>query len=619
MQPQFPDDDDENLGGIDLEVYQEENQKQEQDELTKSAIDLEDYSKSTEAIEASWWDWTKDIVLQPLRGVAQAFTWPLDVLKIGIMGEAFSGLDELESAFEKAGKPFDRDAYINTVMKQGNLIPTQGLLEDLIQENTGFSFEPTTKTGKFINKASRIAKLAKGNVQIKLLSGATAGTTTHLLNEAGVNETASEFLGDLSSGVPQAFTRSPKQFTPEVERLMKIADKNGIPFYEYMTKPPGGVFTPKISQAREAAIKSELGVTSQQAAKAIIEGRIPISQLRKQGFNLKQLESDAYHEVDILAAAHKKPIKTGEIVSDIQKEVSRIKKSSPSPSDAEITYMNILKEEAEQLTNAPKQQAVILGPNGQPLNPPSTKRIPKEISAEQLVKQHKNYNSNVKGIYRKPEFSGREESVRDAYAFLNNSVRNTLEKEGSKELADSFKEANKIFNQRAVLNRSEALIDKAFINGEYSPRKLRQLLNSKQGQILKRDLGDQAIKEITEIAELGERAVNHTSQIMNSSKYAKEVLTWGNMAPFILGSTAKMKGALYVGKVVSERVKGYLLTRPASRKVYAGIIKNAANGSFNNMKGDFGKLEELITDEFGSVDNFIKEMINDLEVYEGEL
>lgn len=619
MQPQFRDDD-ENFGAIDLEDYQDDNRRgNDQKYLENSAIDLDEYSKSSEGEKSDWWKWTKDVALQSVRGVAQAFTWPLDVLKLGMVAEGLSGIDELEASFEKQGKPFDRDEYIKTVLENSDYIPTVDLLERIITENTGFRFDPTTPSGKFINKASMVAKLAKGGIIKRLASGATASGVTQGLKTVGANELASEFAGDVVGGLPAALSKSARKFTPEAESLMKLADKHGLPFYEFMTRPEGGAITPKISQAREAAIMKELGITSEQAAKAVVEGRLPITQLRNQGFDLAQLESDAYKQVDTLAVSHKTPIKTDSIVKDIEKEISRIKKTSASPSDNEITYMNILKDEKKSLTNPTKNQTQILGPNGQPLAPASTKRIPKEITSEQLVKQHKNYNSNVKGIYRKPEFSGREEAVRDAYAFLNSSIRNTMEKQGGKPLAEAFKNANKISHQRYVLNRSEALIDKAFVNGEYSPKKFKQLLSSKKGDILRRDLGDQAIKEITEIAEFGEKAVNHTSQILKKPKYAKDALTWGSLAPFILGSTAKMKGALFLGKPIAERIKGYLLTRPATRTVYSNIIRNASKGSFNNMKGEFGKLEQLVVDEFGSVDKFVKQMIDDFEVYGSEV
>ncbi len=616
MQPQFQNDDD--LGAIDLGSYQQDQNQQSDDDLNNSAINLDEYSKSPEAQEASWWDLTKDVAIQGIRGTAQAFTWPLDVLKIGLVGEGLSDLDKIEEAFSKSGKPFDRDAYIKTIKEHGDYVPTQSFFEGLIEDATGVSLQPTTEAGKFINKASTIASLTKGGILSKAIAGTAAGGTTKGLKSLGVNETVSEIVGDLTGGATQALKKGTRTFTSEAEALRKVADKHGIPFYEFMTKPPGGIITPKIAQAREAAIMKQLGVSSDQAAKAVIEGKIPLAKLRSQGFNLGQLEEDAYKKVDQLASAHTSPISTTEIVNDIEKEVSKIKKSSASPSDSEITYMNILEDEAKSLTKAPKQQPQILGPNGQPLNPSSQARIPKEISAEQLVKQHKNYNSNVKGIYRKPEFSGREEAVRNAYAFLNNSVRNTMEKQGGKDLADSFKDANKIFNQRSVLNRSEALIDKSFVNGEYNPKKLKQVLNSKQGQILRRDLGDKAIQEITEIAEYGEKAVNHTTQLLKSPKYAKEALTWGSLAPFVLASTAKMTGLLYIAKPIAERVKGYLLTRPATRTAYNGIIKNAANGSFKNVKPEFSKLNEAVSDEFGSPDKFIKQIIDDLEVHEGE-
>jgi len=617
MNPQFKDDD-EDLGAIDLDSYSQEQDQMSDDDLNNSSINLDEYSNSPEAQEASWWETTKDVAIQGIRGTAQAFSWPMDVLKLGMMAEGLSDIDELEESFAKAGKPFDRDAYIKTVTGLGEYIPTQGFFEEAIQNATGINLQPTTKTGKFVNKAATVASLTKGSGLSKLLAGAAAGGTTEGLKALGVNETVADISGDVVGGGTQALKKGARVFTKEAEALRKVADKHGLPFYEFMTKPPGGIITPKVAKARELAIMKELGVNSEQAAKAVLEGRIPLAQLRSQGFNLSQLEKDAYQKVETLAAAHKKPIPTKDIVSDIKKEIATIKKTAPSPSDAEKTYMSILEDEAKALTLEPKKQAVILGPNGQPLNPQSKARIPKEISAEELIKQHKNYNSNVKGIYRKPEFSGREEAVRNAYAFLNNSVRNTLEKEGGSDLANSFKEANHIFNQRSVIKRSEALIDKAFVNGEYNPKKLSQVLNSRQGEILRRDIGDKGVNELKEIAQYGEKAISHTDQLLKSPKFAKEALTWGTLAPFILGSTGKMTGMLYVAKPIAERIKGYLLSRPATRTAYNHIIKNAAKGSFKNMQAEFSKLNELVSDEFESPDQFIKQIMDDLEVYEGE-
>lgn len=588
-----------------------------EEDYGEGVIDLQDYAGSEEDNEATWMDYTRDLVIQPIRAVAQAYTWPASILKMGMVGEALSDIDDIEAAMQRMGKPFDRDQYIKTVMEQSEYVPDQQFLENKITEKTGLDLEPKTGVGKAINKLVFLAKVAKGNIPTRLASGATGVASKELLKAAGVNEHVADIGSDIISGVPQGLSKTAKTLTPEMSRLQQIADKNKIPFYEFMTQKEGGLITPKISAARDAAIKKELGMSSEQAAKAVIEGRLPIATTRNSGVDLQQLEQQAYKDFNAKAAAHKNPISTDQIVSDIEAEVAKIKKSAPSLSQDQQHYVNILEKEAEQLTEKSKNAAQILGPNGKPVA--ANKRTAKQITAQELAQQHMNYNANQKGLYRKPEFSGKEEATRDAYQFLNSSIRNTMEKQGSKELSESFKNANSLFNQRQVLKRSEALIDSAFANGEYNPKKLNKLLNSeKKGKILRRDLGDKAVNELKEIAEYGEEAVKKTSQILNKPNFFKEVASWGSLAPLMLAPSNVMKGALFLAKPAAERIKGYLLTQPATRSQYNLIIKNAAKGSFNNMKADFQKLEEIINEDYGSLDNFYNQILDDIEVYEGE-
>jgi len=601
MQPPIKKNDDEDFGAIDLEVYRDEENQSVENDLTDSAIDMDTYSDSQESKEASWWDWTKDVAIQGARGVAQAFTWPLDVLKIGVVGSALSDIDELEEAFRKAGKPFDRDEYTKFVLGQGEFVPTQSMFEGLIESATGVSLEPTTESGKFVNKAATIASLTKGGPLRKLAAGSAAGTTTQGLKSAGVNEFASEVLGDIVGGGAGALKKGPRKFTPEAEKLRSVADKHDIPFYEFMTRPEGGVITPKISQAREAAISKELGLSSEQAAQRIIDKKIPISELRKEGVNLDKLQVEQYDKARQLAASKPQNIDPSEIISDIDREIKRLKSLAPSPSHGTQEAINILEKEKSIFEKSL--------PSQKDSNP---------INSEQLINQHIEYNKNVKGLYKKPELAGKEEDVRNTYAFLNESVRKTMEKQAGSDVAEAFKEANKTFSQNAILKKSESVISKAFEGGNYNPKKLSRILNSRQGSILRRDLGDKAVGEIREIAEYGQKAVDHTSRLLKSPQYAKEALTWGSLAPFILGSTAKMTGLLYIAKPMAERVKGYLLTRPATRQAYNSIIKKAAKGSFKNMASDFSKLEKAVSGEFGSSKDLIKKVINDLEVYEGD-
>lgn len=583
-------DEDEDLEGtIDLENYSAEQELADEE----GTIDLEDYSKSQEAEEASWWDTAKDAGIQSGLGLAQAFTWPLDILKVAMVGEGLTDIDELEDAFAKAGKPFDRDKYIKTVMEQGEFVPTQELLERQITKHTGVDLEPKTKIGKFLNKLFFIGGLSRGKgVGKALKSGVAAATTTTGLREAGAPEIVSELAGDLAGGIA-GIEKQARKLSPEAARIQKIADKHGLPLMELMLKDeiPSG---PKITAGRKAAFEKEIGMTTEDAIAKVVEDKIPISKLRAQGQDLNVLESEAYDKAKALAQSKPNPIKTDQIVSDIDAEIARIRGRAPSPSDAEEAAIRILEKEKNVLSKA-------------------------KANPEQLITQTQNYNSNVKSIYKKAEFSGVEDEVKNAYGFLNNSIRNTVEKEAGKEIRDAYDVANKIFGQNASLARAEGLISKAFQNGDYSAKKLHQVLNSKQGAVLRRDIGEQGVKELRDIAEFGSTAQKATSQFANSAKHKFQVSEWGPLAGFLLAKVPLAGVAAVATKPFFDYVRGYLLTRPAARTVYRDIVKNAANGSFKNMAADFSKLEGMINKEFGSMEDFMNQGMQELQFYrEGE-
>jgi len=581
------DDEDE---GIDLAAYSQQQEAQSNEDDDEGTIDMAEYAQSHEAEEATWWDAAKEAGVQSIAGLGQAFSWPLDVLKLAMVGEGLTDIDELEEAFQKAGKEFDRDKYIKTVMEQGEFIPTQALLERTIDENFGTNIEnPKTRTGKFFNKLFFLGGLTRGKGWGKAIkAGVTGATTTAALREAGAPEIVSELGGDITGGLA-TLEKQARKLSPEAKRITEIADKHGLPLMEVMLKDEISP-TARITQGRKAAFEKELGMTTEEAIAKVVEDKIPIAKLRAQGKDLEVLESEAYEQAKTLAKAKPNPIDTKQIVLDIDREIARIKSLAPSPSDAQQAAIRILEKEKK-----------VLGKT--------------KANAEQLITQTQNYNSNVKSIYKKAEFSGVEEEVKNAYGFLNNSIRNTVEKEAGSEITDAYKAANKIYGQNASLARTEGMVTKAFQNGEYSPKKLHQVLNSKQGAVLRRDIGEQGVKELRDIAEFGQTAVKATTQFANSAKHKFQVGEWGPLAGFLLAKVPPVGAAAVAVKPFTDYVRGYLLTRPAARTVYRDIVKNASKGSFSNMAKDFATLEGMIVDEYGSMDEFMKQGIKELQFY----
>jgi len=214
---------------VDLEDYSNQQQVQEQD----GVIDLKDYNDSPESQEADWWDVAKDVIVQPALGLASAFTWPADILKIGMMGEGLAEIDELEDAFKKAGKPFDRSEYIRKVAETSQFIPTQHLLENLIEEKAGIKLEPKSETGKNIRKFFQLIGLSRGKGAVKAVTSAAIGTGTRAgLKGAGASDVVADIGGDVTIALSHAVEKVPRVFDPAIQKLEQVDSKHNLPFPE---------------------------------------------------------------------------------------------------------------------------------------------------------------------------------------------------------------------------------------------------------------------------------------------------------------------------------------------------------------------------------------------------
>lgn len=597
LPPMFEDEEEEDVGisANNIEEMEENTSPPEEplEDWEKDSIDAKEYSKSKEAEEADWWDFAKDVFIQPALGAAKAYTWPLDILKIGVIGEGLTDIDELESEMKKAGKPFDRDEYIKNVMEFGELVPTQQMLEDFAAKKTGISLEPKTKTGKFLNKLFFIRQLARGQgFGASARAGVSAATVTHTAREAGAPEWAAELAGDVGAGIAGAIERSPRQLSGEAARLQRIADRHGLPFLEHMARDNVSR-APKITANRRAALEREMGMSIDEAITRIVEDRYPLSRLRQQGQDLDVLQNEAYDWATDVARQNNQPFDTSQVVADIDAEIARIRGRAPSPSDADRAALRILENERNALENA----------------------TPDVV---QMIQQTRNYNSNVVSIYRKPEFSGVEDEVRQTYAFLNQSIRNSIDNQAGPAVQQAQATANRIFAENSALARTEGLLCRAFRDGHYDPKELNRLLNSRQGAILRRDLGDQGVQELRDIADYGQRAQKATEQFANSPRHSFRMKEWGPLAGFLLAKIPGSVPVLMAAKPMSDYVRGWALTRPAARTVYRNIIRNAANGSFKNMAADFQKLEGMIDKEYGSMEDFMQSGIDQLTIFNPE-
>jgi hypothetical protein len=566
----------------------------EDEALQSRAFNMAEEAEKQSDNAPGFWGTVGDIFTQAGRGALKVFTWPADVIKLGMIGEGLSDIDELEEAFQKAGKPFDRQQYIKSVLEMSEFIPTQELAEQGLEKLTGISLEPKSEFGRRAKQFSELVGFTRGGLAKKLTSATTGVAATEALKAAGVGEGKAELIGDVASLSPSLVERAPRTLSKASTEIEKTAQKHALPFLEYMAREKEPIIKGRLYKNTEARLKDKFKLSTKEAINRIISNEIPMKRLRERGINLEALGEHAYQVTEQMARAKPKQINTDQIVKNIDREILRIKHLAPSPSDAQKAAIDLLERERDVMKVS-------------------------QPSSEQLINQHKNYNADMKSIYKKPEFSGKEEQARKTYEFLKNELVDAMAQQGNADVANAFKAANKIYHETSKLKQTESLINKAFNGETYNPKKLDKLLASKNGNFLRRNMSAAAIKDLEEIAKYGKEAEEKISKFidLHNPSVINEIKTWGQLAPLVFLPHSLQGKILAVSRPVAKHVQGKLLTRDATREIYKTTLKHASEGSFNLLKKDFVNLEKEIAKEWGSVDDFIDDTLDELRI--GEL
>lgn len=526
---------------------------------------------------------------QVALGAAKFFTWPLDALKLAMQGEGLSDIDEIEEAFAREGKPFDRNEYVKSVQELTNSIPTQQFIEDLVKEKTGIDLAPQGVAGRILRQGGEILSTGPKGL-LKAGASQIAKRSAGALGGAGVSEGlkqlgAPEILSDIAGyaiGGSAAGKSKPKQISPEAEQLTKVAEKHGLRQFEGMQRevPPKN---PIVSAEKQAKITGELNETSKKAIENVIENKLPIKKLRDSGVDLKVAYTKAFDQADMTA---KNLLVQKMDLTDplywIANKKQQIKSSAPSLSSTDKILLKELNRHQKAF------------------------RKSQTITPEQALDQYKNFNEEVSGLYRKPEFTGSENAIRGIYEDLKSQWIKMIEK-SSPELSYELRFANKIFSETSNLNMVEGILEKSFKNG-YDPKKLSTTLGGmKNKAFLQRALGKDAVKDMIDIAHYGEKANEKVLSKLKTPKTAIEFVK--EMTPLKFGLLALKRGidfktfgvplAWDIGKGAINRAQGALFIREATRKTYIDYLKKAANIESPAFKKASQELSKKIEEEFG--------------------
>lgn len=506
-------------------------------------------------------------------GLTQAATSPLDLVKLYLTSEGLQGLEEAREAHERMGIPFNPEEAQQKFLEAMEYFPTQQLAEEWLN-NQGIDTKPKGRFEKFLRGLSEFAGLT--NLQPK-----------------GIN------LPKLQS----------KALSAEGQSLRNTAEKFGLRKFAGMEAEKGPSITPIVSAEREAKLTSELGETSKKAIDDIISQKIPIKEMRDKGVNLTQAYNVAYDSARQTAKKMgNENIDLSNVLTWINQEIKKTKGSSPSLSDPKRAYINVLRKERDRLTETvtPKKQPTLFGPSGEILTKEvKPKRVQKAMTADQALNQYQDFNANVKGIWKKPEFAGSESAVTNAYSGLNEQFIKAIQK-SNPQLASELEFANRLFHNTSKLNQTEKILGKSFANG-YDPKKMHNILSGERNRkFLERNLGRESVVDLERIAKYGKEAQTKVLDKLKNPKTIKEYLS--SMTPMQLGllmaGKAHVGSVYYLPKATWQRVKGLLFTRNSTRKDYLRFLKDSSKfgsvPSSQAMIQSARNLQKSIEEEFGS-------------------
>lgn len=579
---------------------------------------------------------------QPISGYLKKFTYPADILQMAGIGEALDPefIEDLRRIHEREGIPFDEAKYREKVAEAAKAFPTQSNIERSVEEKTGLPLEAKTGLQKAFNLGGTAAGFQPGNLIQKGAAALTAPGVSELAQALGVPESIAELGGLAAAGGVSSGKLVEKTLAPEQQALRQIAEKHKLPTYAGMEVETPKV-SPVVSPKRQEKLAGELAQKSEQAIDEVITKQLPLNEAEKLGVSPEALYERSYQRMEETAKnidkeiaeyeklrkqgaseeilkqtkGVKKPIDIQPVLDWIKREASKIEKSAPSLSTPDKIRLKILRDEYKSLSTKPtppSPEAVkLLDIHGKPLVRAKKKREPKEINASQTIDQTRNYNENVRDLYRKPEFTGAQQEVRETYAQLNDQLQHAIKQSGETDLARQLWFGNQVFHESSKLKQVQNILSPALEHGYNSSKMASVLRNKSNKKFLERSLGKGAVKDLIDIAHYGKQAENTVFKRLKNPKTLGEYVS--NLTPMkaalLFFKHASLPGVAMLGettKGTSQRLAGLLFTRPGTRKAYVNFLK----GAMSAQKGVFEKASDALTkaidEEFGNEENLLK-------------
>lgn len=504
-------------------------------------------------------------------GAASYATWPADVFKASTRASARDVLAEMGEESPEA---------FQAVEESVGKIPTQESLENYLEQKSGVRFKPQgfgEETARTAGQLLSPKGITKGIGTIAKRAGAAVGGAIAQkgLEGMGVNPIVASLVGITGASLGDL----EKRLSQQGAELRNMAEKHGLTQYPFMSREKE-ILKPVITKTKATKIREELGSTSKAAIERVIKSKNPMADLRSNGVDINKYSNDLLNKTEELAKQSKTPVSLGSIVDTIDKKIQEVRSTAPSLSDVDKKFIEILEEKKNDFSKSPS------------------------VSLEQYLNQYRKNNVDRKAFYKNPQMTHLQEAANSAYGFLNENMVKNLAHLPDKEFAKTFEAGNKIFQEKSNLLQAEHILN-PFFEDPTANNLQRILKNEKKMAFLKRNLGEEGVKDINEIGKyiasaqqkLGENLVEHGENFVDLAK----AFGITSLSSLVNPNVAAM---LDIG-ILSSYVKGLVLTNKNLRHDYLNLAKAMSSGNAKAIRTYSSQLNEDFENEYGDPEELL--------------
>lgn len=443
----------------------------------------------------------------------------------------------------------DEEKYLKGIKEAEESLPTQGNIEKFIEEKTGAPLSPQNQMQKLLRLGGTAGAFKAGTVSQKATATIAAPTISKALQETGVPEGISDFVGLLISGL------SP---TPKVEPKTKPSGLTERRF-ENVAKPT------KITPGRNEKIKEVVEKDFRDLQESLLEKNKTYSSLKEDTL-FKEKIGDLFEKVEDLAVDLPKEIHTENIRETLKKRYGEKEFKGITPDEFERSY----RKEISKINNSL----------------PST-----PITASEALEQYRKNNKSLRELFEPGKSSAFNRAKKEAILEYNQSISDVFKKEYPKsEFNDLFEFTNKRWQEIMDIEQIEKYTQDLF-NGKIDYRKAKQLLQRDKEHLsrpFKRILGEEGFKDFKTLTE----DLLSTEKGMSYIKKAEEAgwKDFGKLAgSFVLNPIA---GKAYVFTKYGKMAYQMLLDKPKLAVTWKNGLDALKEGNYQDSWKYFNKLQE---------------------------